>query len=148
MGDDLASLSQALSTILADISKGSTSRTFPVFAAATSSAKNNPNAPGVAYQFVSSFEEKPKLTHSVKVSLETEDGSASELIWVRVTSIDDDTVVGTLDNDPVSDVGLKYGDEVALQKSQVEDWAGFGDGKVGLGGYSIEPDAAATTTTG
>jgi uncharacterized protein YegJ (DUF2314 family) len=98
-------------------------------------------------QFVASFEEEPGLTYSVKVSLQAKDDSASELIWVHVTAIDGNTVIGTLDNDPVSDLGLKFGDEVSLQRSQVEDWAVFDDGKVVLGGYSIEPDAAAATTT-
>ena len=67
---------------------------------------------------------------------------------MHVTDIDGDTVVGTLDNDPVGDLGLKYGDEVALLPGQVEDWAVWDHGKVVLGGFSIPVGDAAATTTG
>ena len=96
-------------------------------------------------QFVSSFERKPKLTYSVKVSLSATDGTR-ELIWVHVTAIDGDTLRGTLDNDPVSDLGLKFGDEVSVQRRQVEDWAVWDKGKVVLGGFSLAADTATTTS--
>ena len=68
---------------------------------------------------------------------------------MRVASIDGDTVKGTLDNDPVRDLGLKYGDPISVERDQVWDWAVWKDGKVVLGGYSLAAaDHAATTTTG
>jgi type IV pilus assembly protein PilY1 len=58
--DDLSQLKSALSTVLADIAKGSTSRTLPVFSnttATTSGGANlQGNAPAASYQFASSFE--------------------------------------------------------------------------------------------
>ena len=98
-------------------------------------------------EFVASFQDQPTLTHSVKASLPAKDGSR-ELIWVHVTKIDGDTVDGTLDNDPVGDLGLKYGDEVSVDRKQIDDWAVFDNGKVVLGGYSFAPDESGTTTTG
>ena len=96
-------------------------------------------------QFVRSFEKKPKLTYSVKVSLPAKDGTR-ELIWVHVTAIDGDTLRGTLDNDPVGDLGLKFGDQVSVQRHQVEDWAVWDEGKVVLGGFSLAADRATTTS--
>jgi uncharacterized protein YegJ (DUF2314 family) len=98
-------------------------------------------------EFVASFHDQPRLIHSVKASLPAKDGSR-ELIWVHVTKIDGARVDGTLDNDPVGDLGLKYGDEVSVGRQQIDDWAVFDNGKVVLGGYSFAPDEGATTTTG
>lgn len=54
--DDLGTLKQSLSQVLAAITAGSTSRTLPVFSGATSSALGSSNAPAASYQFVSSFD--------------------------------------------------------------------------------------------
>jgi uncharacterized protein YegJ (DUF2314 family) len=86
-------------------------------------------------QFVASFRDAPKLLHSVLVALPTSDGG-TERLWIEVTSITGPTIKGTLANDPHYDVGLKYGDQVSLELSQVEDWAVWRDGKLVLGGFA------------
>jgi uncharacterized protein YegJ (DUF2314 family) len=94
--------------------------------------------------FVASFRSgfgKPGVHHDVKVALATADG-ALEHLWVEVTSIEGETVKGTLNNDPVGDVGLKYGDEVTVKRTDVEDWAVFRKDKLLLGGFSIEAEPA------
>ncbi|MFA5401726.1 MAG: DUF2314 domain-containing protein [Dehalococcoidia bacterium] len=50
-----------------------------------------------------------------------EDGAAPEHMWVIVTSIAGDKLVGTLDNDPVGMTSIKYGDRVELDITEVED---------------------------
>jgi uncharacterized protein YegJ (DUF2314 family) len=108
--------------------------TLPANAPAISSARKKSQSNWA--RFVSSFEKKPRLTYSVKVSLPAK-GGGDELIWVHVTSIDGDTIKGTLDNDPVRDLGLKYGDPVSVKRGDVQDWAVWKDGKVVLGGFSL-----------
>jgi uncharacterized protein YegJ (DUF2314 family) len=96
--------------------------------------------------FVASFRKgDDELHHNVKLAMPTADGS-KEHIWVEVTSITGDAIEGTLNNDPVGDLGFAYGDVVVLQRDDVEDWAVYRDGELVLGGFSI--GSAAGTTTG
>ena len=118
----------------------------PNVAAAQHEAQTGWNA------FVASFRaDKPGLVHDVKVGLPTSAGNR-EHVWVEVTSIQGTTVKGTLANDPVADLGLKFGDKVSVKRSDVEDWAVFRGNDVVLGGFSIAASKAAqgsqTTTAG
>ncbi len=54
--DDISSLKSTLSQVLADIAKGSTSRTVPVLASAGGATAASGNASAAGYQFVSSFD--------------------------------------------------------------------------------------------
>lgn len=54
----------------------------------------------------------------VKVPFESEDNPI-EYMWVRVTGIDGDKLVGTLDNEPFLDTRLRYGDTVHVLPSEV-----------------------------
>jgi uncharacterized protein YegJ (DUF2314 family) len=98
-------------------------------------------------EFVASFrKERDGFKHDVKLSLATAAGGL-ESIWVEVTAISGATIRGTLANEPVGDVGLEFGDQVSLQRGQVEDWAVFSKGRVVLGGYSI-PESDPTKSGG
>jgi uncharacterized protein YegJ (DUF2314 family) len=114
--------------------------TLPAGAASITSARSRSQSHWS--QFVASFKDRPKLTYSVKVALPAKDGTGNELIWVHVTSIRGDTVKGTIDNEPVRNLGVKYGDPISVRRNQVEDWAVWDNGKVVLGGYSISPAAS------
>jgi uncharacterized protein YegJ (DUF2314 family) len=46
----------------------------------------------------------------------------------------------------VGDLGVVFGDEVSLERADVEDWAVYRDGELVLGGFSI--GSAGGTTTG
>lgn len=54
---------------------------------------------------------------SVKVPFQTEDNPV-EHMWVSVTGVDGDRLIGTLDSDPVA-TSLRYGDEVHVSPSEV-----------------------------
>jgi uncharacterized protein YegJ (DUF2314 family) len=87
--------------------------------------------------FVASFNKgDDELHHNVKLAMPTADGSR-EHVWVEVTSITGDAIEGTLNNDPVGDLGFAYGDVVVLERDDVEDWAVYRDGELVLGGFSI-----------
>src|SRR5262245_30775876 len=61
-------------------------------------------------EFLTAFGSRdPDLTYSVKVSIPTPSGDQEQL-WLAVTSINGEAITGTIANDPVSDVGLKFGD--------------------------------------
>ena len=60
-----------------------------------------------------------------------------ELIWVNVTEIDGDAVEGTIANEPVGDLGVAEGDEVSLERDDVQDWVVMRGDKVVLGGFSM-----------
>jgi type IV pilus assembly protein PilY1 len=57
--DNTAQLKTAISQVLAQIAAGSTSRTSPVFASVGATQIGSSNAPGVAFEFTSSFSPAP-----------------------------------------------------------------------------------------
>jgi uncharacterized protein YegJ (DUF2314 family) len=93
-------------------------------------------------QFEKSFRDEPKLVHSVLVGLPTKDGG-TERLWIEVTGISGPSIKGTIANDPHYDIGLKFGDQVSLELSQVEDWAVWNKGKLVLGGFNAERETSA-----
>ena len=50
-----------------------------------------------------------------------------EFMWVQVTDIREDRIVGVLDNAPVYVKGVKAGDRVVSQATEVIDWIYKGD---------------------
>lgn len=81
----------------------------------------------------------PHTAYAVKVPFPVRGGGA-EHMWVQVSRIEGEKVVGVLDNEPDHDVGVRCGDQVTVRKADVEDWIvgkGEGDGNL-LGGYSIK----------
>lgn len=49
------------------------------------------------------------------------DGSATEYMWIRVISINQDTIEGILDNDPIVVRNILYGDTVKINISKIAD---------------------------
>jgi uncharacterized protein YegJ (DUF2314 family) len=79
----------------------------------------------------------PGAEHAVKVAFPTEDGSREHL-WVQVTAIDGESVRGTIDNEPIADIGHEYGDPVTVQRAEVEDWIVRENGEIAKGYFSEE----------
>ena len=50
------------------------------------------------------------------------DGRRAEVMWVAVTTIEDDVVHGTLEDIPVGLKGPKLGDSVRVSVDEVSDW--------------------------
>ena len=86
-------------------------------------------------EFVTAFEH-PGSRHgfAVKHAFPVK-GGGNEHMWVNVTAIQGNQISGTLDDEPLGDIGLKGTDPVTLTVSQVEDWAYLDNGKM-VGGFS------------
>ena len=87
-------------------------------------------------EFVAAFNEhRPGRKCAVKYAAPI-NGGGNEHIWIMVTALGSGTISGTLGNAPVEDIGLKLGDAVTIQSSDVQDWL-FTDGQSMTGGFSV-----------
>ena len=87
-------------------------------------------------EFVAAFNQhRPGRQCAVKYAAPIK-GGGHEQIWIMVTALGSGTISGTLGNNPVEDVGLKFGDAVTIQTDDVKDWL-FTDGQSMTGGFSV-----------
>ena len=49
------------------------------------------------------------------------DGGYGEHMWIKVTKVEENEVIGTLDNKPVIVISPRYGDSVAVPFSEIKD---------------------------
>ncbi len=87
--------------------------------------------------FVKAFRNKPENSESFAAKFPFEAPDQKEFMWVEVVSINGDTIVGRLGNDPVWVKDLKLGDEVKMKVSQLSDWMYLKDGEI-VGGYTVK----------
>jgi uncharacterized protein YegJ (DUF2314 family) len=88
--------------------------------------------------FVHAFQNgKPNESFGVKAFFT--DGKCGEWMWIAVSSIDGEAVRGNLGNTPVDVTGIKEGDPVTVQASEIGDWV-YSDGKKLVGGFSLALD--------
>ncbi|MFN2378282.1 MAG: DUF2314 domain-containing protein [Candidatus Binatia bacterium] len=66
------------------------------------------------------------------------EGDNAEHLWLSVTSIDADSVHGTLDNAPVALTTLKEGQPLHVKIKDVDDWIYVGSDGVPVGGFTRE----------
>lgn len=66
------------------------------------------------------------------------EGDNAEHLWLSVTSIDADSVHGTLDNAPVALTTLKMGQDLHVKIKDVDDWIYIGSDGVPVGGFTRE----------
>jgi len=86
--------------------------------------------------FVNAFEQRhPGQTFAVKAPFT--DGHETEYMWLLVTEIGENTVIGSLDNDPVYLRNVGAGDTVTVSLDQVNDWL-YTDGEEMVGGFTAE----------
>ena len=88
-------------------------------------------------EFVKAFRNKPENSESFSAKFPFDAPDQKEFMWVEVVSINGDTVVGRLGNDPVWVKDLKLGDEVTMKLSQLSDWMYLKDGEI-VGGYTVK----------
>ena len=87
-------------------------------------------------EFVATFNEgRPGRKCAVKYAAPIK-GGGHEQIWIMVTALGSGTISGTLGNNPVENIGLKFGDAVTIQTDDVKDWL-VTDGQSMTGGFSI-----------
>lgn len=68
----------------------------------------------------------PKVGDIAKIAIPGDGDINKEHVWVIVTRVNGDHYEGTMDNDPVFNTLVKYGDKVPFQKSEIEDIFGKG----------------------
>ena len=88
-------------------------------------------------EFLKAFSDKPENSESFSAKFPFDAPDQKEFMWVEVVSINGDTVVGRLGNDPVWVKDLKLGDEVKMKVSQLSDWMYVKDGEI-VGGYTVK----------
>lgn len=59
--------------------------------------------------------------HYVKKAFATEVPGVFEHMWVHVQEVVDGTLRGILDNEPIRDCGVSYGDTVTVVLEEIED---------------------------
>lgn len=86
-------------------------------------------------EFVSAFEKRrPKQGFAVKSPFS--ESSQVEHMWIEVTSIQGESIAGTLANEPGIITKLKLGDRVNIHVNEIEDWI-ISDGERMIGGFSV-----------
>lgn len=73
---------------------------------------------------------------TVKYPFLLEDES-HEHMWVSELEINDGSIIGILNNDPVYTDKVKYGDSIKMNPAIISDWMYYRDGKL-QGGYTIK----------
>jgi uncharacterized protein YegJ (DUF2314 family) len=86
--------------------------------------------------FVNAFEQRrPDQTFAIKAPFT--DGHETEYMWLIVTEIGEEAVIGSLDNEPVYLRNVSAGDTVTIPVDQVNDWL-YTDGDEMVGGFTTE----------
>jgi uncharacterized protein YegJ (DUF2314 family) len=86
--------------------------------------------------FVNAFEQRrPDQTFAIKAPFT--DGHETEYMWLIVTEIGEEAVIGSLDNEPVYLRNVSAGDAVTIPVDQVNDWL-YTDGDEMVGGFTTE----------
>lgn len=87
-------------------------------------------------EFVSAFENR-KEDERFSVKAPFRDDKALEFMWVDVTAIEGDLVLGTLGNEPVNVTGLVLGGRVRVSISELNDWIVVRDERL-HGGFTVK----------
>ena len=107
-----------------------TAQDDPRIAAATAEAKRRYS------EFLAAYQNRAgKTGFAVKRAFPVRAGG-TEAMWVLVTSMAGNNVTGTIDDQPMFNIGHKEGDSVTLSPDQVEDWVYMDHGQM-VGGFSI-----------
>jgi uncharacterized protein YegJ (DUF2314 family) len=86
--------------------------------------------------FLKAFRDKAGSEFAVKGRII--EGDRTEFLWLNVDSIDATKVHGKLDNKPASFTGLKMGEDLHINISEVDDWLYLDKEKKPVGGYTIK----------
>ncbi len=86
-------------------------------------------------EFVGAFERRQaEQTFAVKAPFR--EGENVEFMWVKVSSLENDTIYGVLDNDPMSLRKIRAGSRVTVPASDLNDWL-WTDSAGMVGGFTI-----------
>lgn len=87
-------------------------------------------------EFVEAFENREEGQHFA-MKARFEENEFVEFMWVTVTAIEGDLVLGVLDSDPADVRSLRCGDRVRVTLENLNDWMYVGDGEQPVGGFTI-----------
>jgi uncharacterized protein YegJ (DUF2314 family) len=87
-------------------------------------------------EFVTAFESRGPGQCSVKCPISG--GGNTEFIWIEVTAIENETIYGTLANDPMDLGALKLGSRVKATAGEINDWIFFDETDSMHGGFTIK----------
>ncbi len=87
-------------------------------------------------EFVAAFEARGPGAFSVKSPITV--AGNTEFIWLEVTAVENDTIYGTLANDPMNLGGLRLGSRVTTTAGELNDWIYFDDDGTMHGGVTIK----------
>lgn len=73
-------------------------------------------------KFKAAFEGKGEDEQTFAIKAPITSAGNTEFIWISVSNLTDDTITGTIDNEPVDLPGIKEGDEVEVSVSELNDW--------------------------
>ncbi|WP_425615664.1 DUF2314 domain-containing protein [Anatilimnocola sp. NA78] len=89
-------------------------------------------------EFVAAFESRDRnVDHQFNVKGPIGTKGDQEFIWIKVSSIEDKVIFGTLGNDPARVPNLKLGDRVRFEISQLNDWIYLLEGEM-IGGFTVK----------
>jgi uncharacterized protein YegJ (DUF2314 family) len=86
--------------------------------------------------FVNAFEQR-RSDQTFAVKAPFTDGHETEYMWLVVTEISEEAVIGSLDNEPIYLRNVDAGDTVTVLINQVNDWL-YTDGDEMVGGFTTE----------
>lgn len=87
-------------------------------------------------EFVREFENRTGNQHfAMKARFEEND--LVEFMWVTVTAIEGDRVLGVLDSDPADVRSMRCGDRVQVTLDDLNDWMFVSEGEEPIGGFTI-----------
>lgn len=66
------------------------------------------------------------------------EGSRSEFMWVLVTGLENEKIIGSLMNDPHELVGVHRGSPVEINLDRLNDWICPGDDEEAMGGFTLK----------
>ena len=87
-------------------------------------------------EFAGAFEQRSEGQHFA-MKARFQEGDAVEFMWVAVTAIEGDRILGVLDSDPTDIKSLQSGDRVQITIDDLNDWMFLCDGAEPVGGFTV-----------
>ena len=88
-------------------------------------------------EFAQAFRENRDPERPFLIKAVFSEDEHTEFMWVTVRRIQDDTIEGTLENTPAKLTGIKEGDTVKVNVSDLNDWV-YPKGQEAVGGFTMK----------
>lgn len=88
-------------------------------------------------EFVEAFGRRKPGAENFVVKTQMIDGPRREDMWVTVKKIEDETIIGELDDEPMRVRNIRFGDSIEIRLGDLKDWAIVGGEKKLRGGFTL-----------